>query len=212
MKKLLFSLKKFLLDLFFPKFCFNCKKEGSYLCEDCQSTLDVLKAHQEGQSMSDDPKDLYFAVNYHNPLIENLIRNFKEKPFLKELAKPLSSLILEHFELLDNKPNFTGFTLIPVPLEKKKLKRRGFNQAEEIAKELSFFLGIPLLTDCLVKTKSTLPRNRFSIQTKKENEIASKKILLVDDFLITGSTLKECAKVLKEAGVTETIGVVVARG
>jgi competence protein ComFC len=212
MQKLLVSLKKFLLDLFFPKFCFNCKKEGSYLCEDCQSTLDVLKAHQEGQSMSDDPKDLYFAVNYHNPLIENLIRNFKEKPFLKELAKPLSSLILEHFQLLDNKPDFTGFTLVPVPLDKKKLKRRGFNQAEEIAKELSFFLGIPLLTDCLVKTKSTLPHNRFSIQTKEENEIAGKKILLVDDFLITGSTLKECAKVLKEAGATETIGVVVVRG
>jgi competence protein ComFC len=154
-------------ELLFPKFCFGCKREGNYLCEDCRAILEISKFHQQhsGRHL----KDLYFALPYQNPLIKNLIQRFKYQPLVKELAKPLSLLIIEHFQLLDNKPNFTDFIIIPIPLEKRKVKRRGFNQAEEIAKELSCFLKIPLLSDCLIKIKETIPQVELSEDKRKEN-------------------------------------------
>jgi len=107
----------FLLELFFPKFCFNCQREGDYLCEDCQAILEISKIHK--QYSSQNLKDLYFALNYQSPLIKNLIQKFKYEPFIKELAQFLTSLIITHFQLLDNKPNFADYILIPVSLKKK---------------------------------------------------------------------------------------------
>ena len=215
------KIQSFILDLLYPQFCFNCQREGSYLCEDCQSTLRISNIHQKCQSQN--LKDLYFALPYQETLIKNLIQKFKYQPFVKGLAISLTSLIITHFQLLDNKPNFSDYILTPVPLEKSKLKWRGFNQAEEIGKELARFLKIPLINNVLVKIKETLPQVEFSDEERKENIkgaflvknggiIKEKKILLVDDIYTTGSTLEECAKVLKEAGAKEIIGIVIARG
>jgi len=209
-----------LLELFFPKFCFGCQKEGNYLCPDCKSTLEISSSHKIYSSQN--LKDLYFALNYQSPLIKNLIQKFKYEPFVKELSPTLSSLIIEHLQLLDNKPSFKDFTIIPVPLEKRKLKGRGFNQAEEISKELSSFLAIPLIPNCLIKTKETIPQVELTKEERKENIkgvfsikngelVKNKKILLVDDVYTTGSTMEEAARVLREAGAKEIIGIVIAR-
>jgi len=210
----------FLLELFFPKFCFGCQREGNYLCPDCKSTLEISSSHEICSSQN--LKDLYCALDYRNPLLKNLIQKFKYEPFVKELSPTLSSLIIEHLQLLDNKPSFKDFTIIPVPLEKRKLKGRGFNQAEEISKELSSFLAIPLIPNCLIKTKETIPQVELTTETRKENIketfsyqhpelVKEKKILLVDDVYTTGSTMEEAARVLREAGAKEIIGIVIAR-
>jgi len=241
------KIKSFLLDLLFPKFCFNCKGEGSFLCEDCKAILDISNSHHPPSRFSGGLNDLYWAVEYKNPLIKNLIKCFKYEPLVKELAKDLTSLIIAHFQLLDPPPNFGGgdYVLLPVPLEKRKLKWRGFNQAEELAKELSSFLPahlasptrntvstvgwqgeaggkIPLISDCLIKIKENLPQVELSEGERKENikgvfiiekpeKIRGRKILLVDDVYTTGSTMKECAQLLKKAGAKEVIGIVIAR-
>jgi len=216
------KIKSFLLDLLFPKFCFNCKGEGSFLCEDCKAILDISNSHHPPSKFGINLNDLYWAVEYKNPLIKNLINLFKYEPFVKELAMPLASLITDHFQLLECQPNFSNFILIPVPLEKRKLKWRGFNQAEELAKELSSFLKISLISDCLIKIKENLPQVELSEKERKENikevfiirnreKILGKKILLVDDVYTTGSTMEECSQVLKKAGAKEVIGIVIAR-
>jgi ComF family protein len=117
-----------------------------------------------------------------------------------------------------------NFLFCAVPLHKSKLKQRGFNQAEEIAKHLSNFLDIPFLSDVLIKTKKTLPQmslnkdqrlknvsDCFKINPQKKNQIAKKNILLVDDVFTTGATMEECAKILKENRAQSVWGVVVAR-
>ena len=107
---------------------------------------------------------------------------------------------------MDNQPDFKDFSLIPVPLHKKRLKWRGFNQAEELSKELSKFFKIPLIENCLIKETD---KKEFLIE---DNEfIKDKNILLIDDFFSTGSTMEECAKVLKEAKARKVIGIVIAR-
>jgi ComF family protein len=216
------KIKDFILDLLYPKFCFNCGREGNYLCLDCQATLEISSIHTEYRTQ--ELKDLYFALPYQKSLIKNLIQKFKYQPFIKELARNLTSLIITHFQLIEKSPtDFSNFILIPIPLEKKKLKWRGFNQAEELAKEISSFLKIPLLSNCLIKAKETLPQVELSDEEREENIkgafnyqhpelVKGRKILLVDDVYTTGSTMEECARVLKEAGAKEIIGIVVARG
>jgi len=225
--------RDFFLDIIFPKFCLNCGREGDYLCEDCQGLLDISGFHQTFSTKN--LKDLYFPLSYQNFLVKKIIHQFKYQPFIKELSKTLASLIIEHFQLLDNKPDFfppsgnrsysngTNFILIPIPSTKKRLKWRGFNQTEEIGKELALFLKIPLISDCLMKIKEISPQVELSDEERKENiknafscrdsgKIKGKRIVLVDDVFTTGSTMEECARILKGAGAKEIIGVILARG
>jgi len=231
------NIKNFALSLLFPRFCFCCQKEGNYLCEDCLSTIEISE-HQyclckKPQRIWQGGKcqrcrcrklnGLYFAAPYQNSLVQNLIHSFKYKPFIKELSKPLASLIINHFQLLDNPPDFSEFLLLSIPLEKRKLKERGFNQAEELAKELSKSLKIPLLNDVLIKIKETLPQVELAAEAREKNikgvflvknteKIRERKVFLVDDIYTTGSTMEEGARVLKIAGAKEVWAVAVARG
>jgi competence protein ComFC len=214
------KIKEFILDLIFPKFCLGCKREGTFLCEDCFSILEISTTHQKfkGKNLA----DLYFPVNYENFLVKRLIHSFKYPPLIKELKKELASLIISHFLLLDKKTDFSDFILLPIPLSKKKLKWRGFNQAEEIAKKLTDFFKIPLISDCLIKTKETKDQVELSEKERRENvkgvffvknreKIVGRNILLVDDVFTTGATMEEAARVLKEAGAEKIVGIVIAK-
>ncbi|MDO8601428.1 MAG: ComF family protein [bacterium] len=214
-------LKNFILDMFFPKFCLSCQKEGDYLCQDCKATLGISGFHQKYKTSN--LSDLYYPLSYQNKFIQNLIKKFKDEPLVKELAPTLSSLIIEHFQLADQKSDFKDFILIPLPLVKRRLKWRGYNQAEEIGKYLAEFFQIPLVSDVLIKIKTTLPQIELAKEKREENIrsafaiknpdlIQGKKILLVDDIYTTGATMEECARILREAGAKEIIGIVVARG
>ena len=215
------KLKSFFLDLLFPKACFGCQKEETYLCQDCESILEISDIHKKLNT--EQLSDLYFALEYKKPLIKQLIQQFKYQSFVKDLSKPLSYLIINHFRLIEkNKKEFKDFITIPVPLYIKRLKWRGFNQAEEIAKHISSFFEIPLISDVLVKNKKTLPQTELSENKRRDNllgvfncqnqeKIKNQNILLVDDIYTTGSTIKECVRVLKNAGAKKVIGIVIAR-
>jgi len=246
--------KDFLLDLFFPKFCLGCQKEGTFLCDDCRALLDISEfsyclCEANGapkRLLINKPTDsqigkcpkcqdkrlsgLYFALPYKdNILTKKLIYQFKYTPYLKDLAKTLASILIEHFVISGKNINsiWENSILIPVPLDKKKLKIRGYNQSEELAKELSKFLNIPVVSNVLVKIKHTAPQMELSkIEREKNLEGAfaikvggtsdvppflGKKIFLVDDVYTTGCTMQECAKILKKAGAKQVWGIVIAR-
>ena len=215
-----------ILNLFWPKHCLNCGKEGKYLCDNCFGLIDISREppclgfkHLE---------KLYFATTYDEKLVQAVIRIYKYQ-YAKELSETLSNLIIAHFKLMDKFPllppsTTDNFLLCAVPLHKSKLKQRGFNQAEEIAKHLSKFLDISFLPNILIKTKKTSPQmslnkkqrlknvsDCFEINPEKKNQINNKKILLVDDVFTTGATMEECAKVLKQNHAQSVWGVVVAR-
>ncbi len=261
------KIKSFLLELFFPCFCFGCGKEGVYLCQDCKSILDISEydyclcnknplrlplnqnpsagASTELSRMSSGLKNgkcnkcsdkklsgLYFALPYKEKLLtKKLIYQFKYKPYIKDLAKILALLIAEHLILSGKNIEeiWENSILIPVPLDKKKLKFRGYNQSEELAKELAKIFKIPLISDVLIKTKITEPqmelakeereknlRGAFAINYKKlqTSDVCNfdkKKVFLVDDVYTTGSTTEECARILRQAGAKSVWGIAIAR-
>ncbi len=245
------KFKELSLDLLFPKFCLGCKKEGTYLCDDCRTLLDISEfsyclcdqkpqrlppAQLTGKcSRCNDKKlsGLYFALPYKDPsagsgqktsLTRKLIHQFKYKPYLKDLAKTLASILIEHFVLSGKNTNeiWENSVLVPIPLDKKKLKERGYNQSEELAKELSKILQVSVISDCLIKVKHTNPQMELKKEEREKNlenafqiknpaDLAGKKIFLVDDVYTTGSTMNECAKTLKLAGAKNVWGIVIAR-
>lgn len=213
--------KEFFLDLFFPKFCLSCQKEGDYICEDCRALLDISSNHRIFKTKYLD--DLYFPLVYKNPITKKIIQKFKYFPFVKDLSGLLSSFIIDHFKLIEKSPDyFKDFIILAIPQTERRLKWRGFNQSVEIGKELAKYFNIEFFEDALIKTKETERQIELSAAERKENIkgafsikngdlIKNRKIVLVDDVYTTGSTMEEAAKILKKAGAKEVIGIVIAR-
>ena len=110
--------------------------------------------------------------------------------------------------------------LVPVPLHKKKLKARGFNQSSLIAKAMSRYSGVPV-AELLEKTRETADQKTLSKHERERNlfnafavrpSAVPRKVLIVDDVLTTGSTVNVCAGVLKDAGAEEVYFICIAAG
>jgi ComF family protein len=111
--------------------------------------------------------------------------------------------------------------IVPVPLSRERLLKRGFNQSLWIGRGLSEKQGIPLNNYLLIKTRETTPQSLLSGKERlrnprgafavvKEKDIPE-RVLLIDDVITTGATLNECAKVLKSSGVKYVYALVAAR-
>lgn len=229
------NFKRFLLNTFFPDFCIICQKEGTILCPDCFSLIEInpyLFCHVCGKRITNfricdkchrktNLSALFFATYYQDKIVQKIIKEFKYSPFLKELSKPLASLIISHFSLLEfSFPENSLF--VPTPLSKRREKWRGFNQAEEIAKHLSSYYSIPLENEIIKRINETFPQSELSKEERKKNiknsfillnneKIRGKNIFLVDDVYTTGATFEELARILKEGRPKDIFGIVVAR-
>lgn len=101
--------------------------------------------------------------------------------------------------------------LIPVPLHKKRLIARGYNQAKLLADEVSKLTGIPVRDKCVARVKNTVPQKTFDRKHRlnnlknafivRENVVKLDTVIVVDDIFTTGSTIDSLAEVLKAAGV-----------
>jgi ComF family protein len=221
-------------DLVFPVYCVTCGAEGSFLCDNCAQTIPKLenqlcivcekpapfgKTHPD--CISKNKLDgIISALPYRNPQVANLIETFKYK-FIDNLAPKLSKLLVEEIKNQNLEGYFNSFTIIPVPLHKKRFNWRGFNQAELIANSLSKDLSAPMDANLVQRTKFTKPQVKLERSQRQENMkdafVLAKpetngKFLLVDDVVTTGSTLNEMTKLLKKSGATEVWAVTVAHG
>ena len=99
--------------------------------------------------------------------------------------------------------------IIPVPVSKRRKKDRGYNQTELIAKEISKELNIEYVKDVLYKSKDTIAQSKLNKEQREENakgvyeiknnqRVNNKRILLIDDIYTTGSTVRECSKILNK--------------
>ncbi len=224
----------FFLNLFFPKQCLECHADGSYLCNSCMAGIDINNTQacpdcrRKNLSGSFCNSDCSFGYHFDrlivctqyrkNSVIKKLISSFKYK-FCEEMASFLGELLNKEMYLI---PNLSNSVFVPVPIHKKRLKFRGFNQTQLLAFQLSRKFDLPLL-DCLQRNrfkvgqaklarKERLKNLKGAISLKAEHELSGKSVILIDDVATTGSTLNECSKVLKESGVKRVYALVLARG
>ncbi len=110
--------------------------------------------------------------------------------------------------------------IIPMPLANARLRERGFNQAQEIARHVAKLTGIPLLPRACRKVRDTAPQAALPWKERAKNvrkafvcdeDFAGRHVAVVDDVMTTGATLNELARNLKQAGATRVTGLVVAR-
>lgn len=110
--------------------------------------------------------------------------------------------------------------LLPMPLHRRRLSERGFNQALEIARDLARRMHRPLRPRGALRVKNTLPQTGLPYEERAGNvrgafecklELSGVRIGVVDDVMTTGATLNELARVLKRAGASRVENLVVAR-
>jgi ComF family protein len=221
------------IDIIFPKKCINCGRNGGYLCEDCLSLVEINpyyyclcdrphKLSSPGKCSlcaSKNLDGLLSASSFNQELISKMIHKMKYG-YLKEMSLLFAYLILTHLQNVEK--DISGYSLVPVPLSDAKKRRRGFNQSEEIAKAIAGATSLPFFPDVLSKIKDNKAQAGLNREERMENikncfavknkdKIENKKILLLDDVYTTGSTMDECARILKESGAKEVIGLSVAR-
>ena len=229
-----YALRDIILDGFFPIQCLGCGAYDEWICAQCHTTLPILteqicplcKKHTTNNGelcpfcikKKNHVFDGVFVTSYYNdPLLKKMIHYYKYR-FVRDLAKPLALLIAQS---LQNAKLPAPDIIIPVPLHKRRLRWRGFNQAEELACALD--LQIPIFTDILERVRYTTPQVKMKKKKKrqenlsraffvvKKDVVAKKNILLVDDIMTTGTTLAECAQTLKKTGAKTVFCLVLAR-
>lgn len=243
MKPLAARLGEAVGRLLFPPHCLVCGRpnteaEDRYLCRDCIHDIPFVSdpgclkcGHELGPHV--DPAlrcalcrdlplrfDRAVAAAHHAGSARELVLALK---FAAQKCNvyPLTKLLLGRLDQtgLADQVNL----IVPVPLHRRRLRSRGFNQSELLASELGARLDVPVSTDNLRRVIDTPPQTQtlslsarranvkgaFAVRTPKS--FFGKSVLLIDDVLTTGATTSECAGALKRAGAAHVFAATVTR-
>jgi len=194
------------LNFIFPQACGFCGEiTNSYLCEYCN---EYLKQRQMNKIQKYDDKffdEHLWIYEYKDEVREKIIDyKFNNKSYL---YRTFLQIILSTESVCNYIKKFD--ILIPVPIHKKRAKKRGYNQSELIAKGIAKDIkSIQLQTNIIEKIKNIKPQSTLSKDMRIENVknayrlkkcdicLKNKNVLLIDDVFTTGSTVNECAKIL----------------
>ena len=229
-----------LASLFYPALCVGCSKpvdRSKYICQLCQDAAPRIEAPfcakcsepfagaitQEFRCANCEDRTLHFdaavAVYRSRGLVRRLIHEFKYQR-QRYLRHPLTGWLQE--SMSDSRLSRRDFDVIAsVPLHPARERERGFNQATLLAELLSRKIAIPFRT-LLERTRYTTTQTahdraermenlRGAFRLRRKANVRQLRILLIDDVLTTGSTLSECARILKQAGAISVYAATAAR-
>ena len=243
-------LREFLLNLIFPVQCINCSKPDEILCQKCLETikpLDLQVCPYCERSITLNGEVCNTCVKKFNPSVDRLIvvADYQEKllakaihlfkyKFIKSLSEPLGILMINNSQKLTiPTPDF----ILPIPLHPRRLRWRGFNQAELLANTLAANLlpgiEIPVINNFVIRQRHTVPQKKirkyknrhqnlndvFTINDKfnwttynlQSKNLANKNILIVDDVTTTGATIFKFSKELKKLNPKSISAIVLGR-
>lgn len=201
-----------------PPYCVCCGiflEESSVTCAECENTIKPIVSFEIPIGQTGMVK--LFSLSSYGGMVRLLILAKQSK--LPVASKQLGTLIASRVEC-----DWVKFdNLVPVPLHWTRYASRGFNQASVIASEISKIKGIPL-SDCVRRVRRTVLQaglsrkmrqknveNSFELKVKYKGELEGKNLLILDDTMTTGATIKEVAKVLFKANPASISAVVAAR-
>jgi ComF family protein len=215
---LMSALYENLLDLVFPPRCPGCKRRGELLCARCIERCRSLRRDIPAPTRCPHPHALLASVNglyhYDAPLREIILKLKYGRR--RRLATPLGTLLTvvpAHLHRCE--------VVVPVPLHRKRQQERGFNQSLLLAQAVAAALGKPINTH-LERVRPTAQQVGLDQSAREANVRGAfawrddvtvpDVVLLIDDVLTTGSTLRECARALRAAGVREVHALALASG
>lgn len=203
------SILEYALDLLLPKRCVGCKKFGVFLCNRCIEKIPLSQA----------PKEPYISAvfDYRHRVMKNAMWMFKYKN-VRAIARCFGECLYDEVvgdlgESIDYSKG-EAFLVIPIPLHSRRLRERGYNQSELIARALTQFDRnkiFVLSTTALTRIRATKPQaksdrrstrlvNLCNVFRAESVAVNGKNIILVDDVTTTGATLSEARKALLHAG------------
>lgn len=209
-----------LKQIVWPKFCVACGTEGDYLCPTCWQKLEFFNLCLNLKLDSCYLDQLYAVCRYQAP-IPQLIAQMKYQS-VKPICIFLSRILYYCAHYSRDIQCVTW-----VPATKKRVKQRGFNQSYLMAKSFSCYANLPL-AKLLIKAKETSKQAKVKSKTERKMHLKDSfspseallkatafeqipsSVLIVDDVTTTGSTLNECASVLKACGVKKVEGLTIA--
>lgn len=206
-----------ILDVFFPRLCPLCEDvlhKNEYICNKCYRLLPFTEQFALRGNITEDlfsknrrfVSGAAFLFFERESMVQKIMHKIKyaEQPFLgyvlaKEAAR--EGLCTDFFENID--------IIMPVPLHIKRLRERGYNQSEWIARGLSDVTGIPMDTTHLLRVKNNPKQALKGAEERKKNvddifqishpeDMYRKHILLVDDIITTGSTIESCMSAMSK--------------
>jgi len=198
------------MDIIFPGVCVNCKDPvigANLLCPRCAEAIIIRKAPRQIGS-----RFLFAATDYNEPSIRSLIKVFKYSRIWRA-GEPIAEIMLKHLEISGFEkliPNNKDETyIVPIPIHFLKKWQRGFNQTEILSRLIGRKLGVKSV-NALVRQKRTIPqskikddslrvlniKNCFSLSGVAKRIPHKSVIVLVDDIVTSGETLKEATRVL----------------
>lgn len=213
-------LLNFILNSLFPVFCVSCgrillkNERKDHLCEDCLSKI-VIKKNPE----KNDDILIYSPLDYDD-ISSALIKRLKYG-YDKSAAIPMARYMIAHMRASELKDLVTEGLIIPIPLHKRKLRMRGFNQAEILAEMIGHEFDLPV-SNIFERTKDTNPQSSLKSDIEKAANIKNcfritrkssipQKAILIDDIWTSGSTMTEAARLLHEAGCRKIYYLVFAK-
>lgn len=221
------EIMDFFLEIIYPKYCLLCLKKGKYICDNCINKMDkypgpicpvckgilrsknyfihkICKRHSK--------LDGLFPYLKYDQNTKKILSEAKYK-FGREIFFEIAKLLKPIYSNLPFKIDY----LAPVPLNKKKLLQRGFNQSELMAKSISNKYKNLLIKNISTKSQAGSSRKerikniKGVFALRKDYKVKNKNIVLIDDVCTTGSTLFECAKELKANGAKNVYAIVWAK-
>lgn len=226
-----------ILDLIFPQRCFVCDDVLPWgknkICESCKKKMKYLSGavcfrcgkpvKEEEEYCYDCKRKKHFFIQgaalFSYEYIRLSLYRYKYAG-RREYAGCYAGYMAEKFQekLWQWKPD----ALVPVPLYKKKKKKRGYNQAELIAKKLGEYWNVPVITDLVIRIRNTRPMKEID-GTERENnlkkafklarnDVKLNTIIIIDDIYTTGSTIDAVSEVCLRGGITNVYFLTVSIG
>ena len=206
-----------ILNILYPPVCGFCNKfNDNYLCFNCQNKINHLKISNvdDYQSTNFYFKKHFYLFKYEDEIRKQIINyKFNEKSYLYKTFSQLFKSNLTFKKFISDYD-----CILSVPIHKKRMHTRGYNQSKLIAKDIAIYFDKPYYDDVLFKienivAQSTLDKNARQVnvvnafKVRNYEKIIDKKIIVFDDIYTTGATTNECAKMLIDSGAAE-IGIV----
>lgn len=206
------------------RICRRCEKDVSYLKEPVCKVCGRMISFETKETCSDcerknHPYEQGKAVFVYKGEIKKSLYRFKYAN-RKEYALFYAQQIVKQYGSWIRQQNPQA--LIPIPLHKKRYRKRGYNQAYEVAKIVGDLLNIKVDNEIMQRKKDTIAQKQLSMQERKknlnkaffisENNVKYNCIILIDDIYTTGSTIDEATLVLKAAGVKKIYFICISIG